>query len=284
MRRVTILTAAAFALAGGVAQAAPHDHSSPAPGASVQILASAFGSPQVDTLAGDTVTWSNASVRPHTVTDAAGAWTSERMVAGQTFSHTFDAPGVQSYFCRLHPSMRGQVTVHRLLLDAPTGTAAPGLPFTLTGRAAFEAGTPVEIRDGAGSPVAQAAVGSDGRFAAQVRPTASGAYTAAAAGESSPAVQLLVVDRHVHASSRRPGRARVHVAPASKGQVVVLQLRLRERFGWWPVARARLDARSRAVFTVRRSRAVRARVVLVGPDGATPLARSAALTIRPRGA
>ena len=51
------------------------------------------------------------------------------------------------------------------------------------------------------------------------------------------------------------GRARrsidVRASPASPGTRVVLQLRLRERFGWWPVARARLDRRSRAQFTVR---------------------------------
>ena len=43
---------------------------------------------------------------------------------------------------------------------------------------------------------------------------------------------------------------------------------------------AGLDDASRARFTLRRGRPVRARVVLVGSDGATPLALSAPLRIR----
>ena len=53
----------------------------------------------------------------------------------------------------------------------------------------------------------------------------------------------------------------VKASPASPGANVVLQLKLRERFGWWPVARARLDKRSRAALTVRRYGGGPARVV-----------------------
>jgi hypothetical protein len=62
--------------------------------------------------------------------------------------------------------------------------------------------------------------------------------------------------------------------PATPGGRVVLQLKLRERFGWWPVARARLDKRSRAAFTVRRHAGAPARVVMVGADWASPLSQS----------
>jgi hypothetical protein len=61
-----------------------------------------------------------------------------------------------------------------------------------------------------------------------------------------------------------------------------LQYRLKERFGWWPVRTARLDRRSRARFVVQPRHAVRARVVLVGEDGATALARSAPFRVKPR--
>ena len=70
------------------------------------------------------------------------------------------------------------------------------------------------------------------------------------------------------------------VAPAAPGASVVLQLRPPERFGWWPVARARLDGRSRARFARRPRRTVPARVVLTAPDGATPLARSDPFRLR----
>ena len=51
---------------------------------------------------------------------------------------------------------------------------------------------------------------------------------------------------------------------------------LRERFGWWPVARARLDYRLAGAFRVQRP--ARVRVVLVDKDGWTPLATSRVVT------
>ncbi len=69
------------------------------------------------------------------------------------------------------------------------------------------------------------------------------------------------------------------VAPPAHGATVVLQLRLRERFGWWPVERAETDHMGRASFRVRPPRRVRARVVLTLADGATPLAVSPTLRI-----
>jgi hypothetical protein len=61
----------------------------------------------------------------------------------------------------------------------------------------------------------------------------------------------------------------------------VLQLNLRERFGWWPVQQKKLDGSSRASFLVRPPYRAPARVVLTLPDGATELAVSKSLRIRP---
>ena len=72
------------------------------------------------------------------------------------------------------------------------------------------------------------------------------------------------------------------VAPASKGAPVVLQLRLPQHFGWWPVARAKLDHASVARFSLRLARRYPARVVLTLRDGATALAVSRTLHIGPR--
>ena len=71
---------------------------------------------------------------------------------------------------------------------------------------------------------------------------------------------------------------RVTVTPSDPHAVVVLQEHLRERFGWWPVARKRLDYVSTAAFRVRRPR--RVRVVLVDADGWTRLAISRVLVVR----
>jgi hypothetical protein len=72
----------------------------------------------------------------------------------------------------------------------------------------------------------------------------------------------------------------VTVTPSVPHAKVVLQARLRERFGWWPIARARLDYLSQARFRVKRPARVRA--VLVAKDGWTPLATSRVLALSAR--
>ena len=94
-------------------------------------------------------------------------------------------------------------------------------------------------------------------------------------GEASPPVRVLVLDRHVAVAAALHGRRTAIVAtvePASPGATLVLQLRLRNRFGWWPIRRARLGSSSRARFVLRLRHRVRARVVLTQADGATVLA------------
>jgi hypothetical protein len=71
------------------------------------------------------------------------------------------------------------------------------------------------------------------------------------------------------------------IAPASPGASAVLLLRLRDRFGWWPIARTRLNARSQARFTLRLGHRVPARVVLTLKDGATQLAASRIFHVGP---
>jgi plastocyanin len=255
-------------------------------GPSVSILAAAYGSAKVDVLVGDTVTWRNDSVRAHTVSAADGSFGSARLAATSTFTHAFAATGVVGYYCQIHPFMRAEVDVHRLMLDAPSDASAPGQALSVTGRAALPAGTAVSIKAADGSVAGSATVSAAGRFSATVHPRVSTSYTAVAGADASPPVQVLVLDRTVKASAGRAhgGRAvvRTRVLPASPGATVVLQLHLKERFGWWPVQHARLDGRSRARFSVRVTHKVRARVVLVARDGATPLARSAVLKLRPR--
>jgi copper binding plastocyanin/azurin family protein len=254
----------------------------------VTIQFAAFAPPHVDVLAGDTTTWRNVSGRIHTVTAADGAWTSARLSTGASFSHRFDAPGDYAYYCQIHPFMRGEVDVHRLLLTAPSEPAVPGRPFVLAGRAALPAGTVVTLDEDTGTgtrPAATAIVGSDGGFQASVVANASATFTAVAGTDASPPVQVLVLDRTVTASARRSGRRwklTARVSPPSPGARVVLQLHLRERFGWWPVRSARLGRDSAASFRLRLHRRVKARVVLTLSDRATVLARSAVLRVGAR--
>jgi hypothetical protein len=86
----------------------------------------------------------------------------------------------------------------------------------------------------------------------------------------------------VHASIARHQRTVVVgalVQPRVPHATVVLQLHLREHFGWWPVRSKRLDGKSRARFTLHTRRRVRARVVLTRGDGVTPVATSSVVRV-----
>jgi plastocyanin len=101
--------------------------SAPAAGAqdqqslSVNIQNFAFDPPNITVAPGTTVTWTNNDSAPHTVTatDPAGAFDSGTLQPGQSYSFTFTQPGTTyAYYCAIHPSMTGTVTV------AGGGTAA----------------------------------------------------------------------------------------------------------------------------------------------------------------
>lgn len=60
---------------------------------------------------GTTITWNNVGPTEHTTTADKGTWDSGLLQAGQSYSFTFNDPGVYWYFCRPHPWMRGTITV-----------------------------------------------------------------------------------------------------------------------------------------------------------------------------
>jgi plastocyanin len=253
----------------------------------VSILVTSFSQPSIDVLKGDTVTWSNDSNRQHTVVAADGSFASPTVFSGDTFAHEFDATGTMPYYCSIHPFMRGEVDVHSLLLDAPAGRAGSGKPFVISGRAAADVtgSLTIEGDDGSGfRRAATAAVAADGTFRTTVTPDATTTYRAVSGDRQSPPVQVLVLDHAVTVRTRRHGRSTtvmVRVTPADPGAPVVLQLRSRDRFGWWPVARARLGASSTATFRIARRSVAPGRVLLTLPDGATELARSRTVRVGP---
>jgi plastocyanin len=257
------------------------------PAPSIAIGYAAFAIPRLDVLAGDTVQWMNDSVRVHDVVARDASFDSGRLPGGDHFAHQFTQPGTVEYYCSLHPFMTGEIDVHPLLLDAPAGLAGSGKPFVLSGRAGAGITGSVTIEGDAGSgfaPVGTAAVAPDGTFRASVVPAATTTYRAVSSDGESPAVQLTVLDHTVAVSAQHRGRSTalvVRVAPADPGALVVLQLRLRDRFGWWPVKKARLDGSSTARFVVRRRAGVPGRVLLTLPDGATEIARSPTVRVGP---
>jgi len=67
--------------------------------------------------AGETVTWDNTDTAAHTATGGtatdgpSGVFDSSLIMAGGSYSHTFDTAGTYVYFCMVHPWMEGTVIV-----------------------------------------------------------------------------------------------------------------------------------------------------------------------------
>jgi plastocyanin len=247
-----------------LAFASQHGHAGPP--AEILLRLAEVSPARMVVLTGEKVTWRNVSIRQHTVTSAAGGFDSGVIPTDDTYSHEFPAPGDFSYFCKLHPSVKGVIVVRDVVLEGPP-TVVRGEHFTLTGR-----GTPADptlLRNGVPAGTVTPTAGG---FSAE----AVGDETAEWAVAGADPVRVEVIERRVLELSRRGGSLHLTVAPAAPGATVVLQQRRKERFGWWPLRRARLDADSSATFKAPRRRAP-TRVVLTQADGATVLATSNSL-------
>lgn len=55
---------------------------------------------------GDTVTWLNRDIAPHTATAADGSWSTAELRQGESESITVTADMQADYYCRYHPSMK----------------------------------------------------------------------------------------------------------------------------------------------------------------------------------
>jgi plastocyanin len=80
-------------------------------GAAVSIVDFAFDPAAVETPVGTTVTWTNDGAARHTVTSSDGAFDSDELALGASFSQNFTAAGTYTYFCQIHPQMTGTGTV-----------------------------------------------------------------------------------------------------------------------------------------------------------------------------
>lgn len=61
--------------------------------------------------AGTEVTWTNQDPTPHTVTADDDSFDSGILDPGATFSWTFETSGTVTYFCNVHPDMKGSIEV-----------------------------------------------------------------------------------------------------------------------------------------------------------------------------
>jgi hypothetical protein len=173
--------------------------------------------------------------------------------------------------------MTGEIDVRHVILGPlPTAALAPGAKVEFNGRTDAPS-QPVRIeRDGA--LAATATPSADGDWNVTIRATRTADYRAVTAAGASQTRRLLVNRRVVHVRATRTGVA-VRVTPSDPGGRLLLQIRQRRHFGWWPLARKRLDFLSEARFRVPHGGRVRVR--LVDRDEWTPLATSPVVRVPP---
>jgi plastocyanin len=234
----------------------------------------------LDVLPGERVDWTNVSQRTHTVTSDTGAFDSGEVGPGGHFSFTFDQVGQYQYHCTIHPSIVGEVDVRRVILGLlPTAVVPAGTKVDVSGRAA-DVTQPVSVErrlgDGSFAPVASATPAPDGTWSTTVTAASTADYRAVSGTDSSQTRRLLVSERHLLVRPTRTGVS-VRVAPNAPYSRFLVEVYLRERFGWWPVASGRVDYVSRA--DVKIARPARVRIVLVDTDGWTPLATSPVIVL-----
>ena len=102
--RLPALAVAALLSAALQAQAAGRNHE-------VRIEGMKFVPERVEVAPGDTVTWTNKDFLPHSVTAARAKIESGDLAPGKSFRRKFGKKGEVPYICRLHPVMKGVVSV-----------------------------------------------------------------------------------------------------------------------------------------------------------------------------
>ena len=268
-----VVFAACLVLAPAGAAVAPQE---------VNIEFSDYRPSQLDVLPGETVAWTNVSQRTHTVTSDTGLFDSGSVAGAGHFTFTFNDVGAYRYHCTIHPSIVGEVDVRRVTLGPlPTAAVAVGANVDFAGRTA-DPTQPVSIQrssDGKTfTTLVTATPAPDGTWKASIKAETTGDYRAASSSGTSQTRRLLVGIRRVRIRATRSGVS-FTITPSAPYSRVLVEVYLRERFGWWPVASGRADYVSEGEVRIRRP--ARVRVVLVDKDGWTPVATSPVVVLRP---
>ena len=209
---------------------APHRRAVP-----VDIQFQAFRPTSLDVLPGETVEWDNISSRPHTVTADDDSFDSDEVEGGDRFERTFDAVGRTGTTAGCIPGWWARSTCGASRSARCPGLVQVGEPVDFEGRTADPA-TPVQIERSTGGgfeTVGTVSPNADGTWHAELIAERTAEYRARTGEDVSQTHRLLVSDRRVIVRARR-GRVSVRVVPSNPYQRVMLELRLRERFGWWP--------------------------------------------------
>jgi plastocyanin len=117
---VLTVAAAAFAVGrgvasdtgGGAAAVAGATSSPPSAAATAEVIKDfAFAPDNVTVKVGGAITWTNEDSTTHSVKSVDGAFVSQNLSQGQTFTTTFNTPGTFAYVCGIHPFMTGTIVV-----------------------------------------------------------------------------------------------------------------------------------------------------------------------------
>jgi plastocyanin len=115
IRRISYVLAIAAILVAMVAgRQTTHAAGPAAPataGAEVKIDNFSFTPATLTVAVGTQVTWTNRDDIPHTVVTDDKTIKSKVLDTDEKFSNTFDKPGTYSYFCSIHPKMKGTIVV-----------------------------------------------------------------------------------------------------------------------------------------------------------------------------
>ena len=85
---------------------------SSARGTEAKIADFAFSPANIEVQVGDKITWTNDDAAAHTVTATSGAdFDSGTLAQGADFTFEAKKAGTIAYFCAIHPSMKGTITV-----------------------------------------------------------------------------------------------------------------------------------------------------------------------------
>lgn len=79
----------------------------------IEISGFKFNPDRLEVSVGDTITWINLDIAPHTATASEGGWDTGELVKGAQASIIVSANMDTSYFCAFHPMMKAQLSISK---------------------------------------------------------------------------------------------------------------------------------------------------------------------------
>lgn len=97
-------------VAAGAAACTPGDNVRPPQKHVVEMRDMRFDPSDLTVAPGDTITWINHDIVPHTATSVAGNWDSGEITAGSEYRMIIGDDDTGDYRCAFHPAMQARVT------------------------------------------------------------------------------------------------------------------------------------------------------------------------------